>query len=586
MHRHILLFTFFFRALFADPIPYEIHFEGDIDPATLTVLQTASQMFKLQDRPPASVMALRTRAEADVAKITKGLQSLAYYSPDVHLQINTNYLPATVIYHIHKGPIYPIASFEILPGSDKCVYNFKEITSKDVGVCIGEPAYPKSILDAENELLTLLAEDGYPLAVVQKKEVVADQHYCSIGITFYVDPGPLIYFGTTEIQGLCKVKETFVRNKIYWDFGDIFDPQKIARTQCALEATGLFSGVSINYPEGLEDEHILPMQIQLTEAKHRRMGVGASITTQLGPGVGFEWENRNFSGSGEKVALRSYVWRKQQSVNLLYCKPDFLCSAQTFNWVYEVLQVQTKGFDETSLSLSGLVDRRLDSNSSFCYGGKVKQLYTKKTENNGASTLFKTPLHLRWSEVDQICDPTVGIALNFKVIPTLEITGDHSAYIINSLTTCIYHYLNYDQTFIAAAKVNIGTILGANPDTIPIPEKLFAGSPCTLRGYNYLTVSPLDAQGNPIGGLSLLIFSFELRKRATEEFGFVLFHDMGNVYRNPFPNFWEKYLQCTGVGLLYHTPAGPIRFDIAVPWNRRPGIDAAFQYYFSVGQAF
>ena len=41
-----------------------------------------------------------------------------------------------------------------------------------------------------------------------------------------------------------------------------------------------------------------------------------------------------------------------------------------------------------------------------------------------------------------------------------------------------------------------------------------------------------------------------------------------------------------GLGLRYFTPIGPFRLDVAVPLNRREGLDDAFQVYISLGQAF
>jgi translocation and assembly module TamA len=40
-----------------------------------------------------------------------------------------------------------------------------------------------------------------------------------------------------------------------------------------------------------------------------------------------------------------------------------------------------------------------------------------------------------------------------------------------------------------------------------------------------------------------------------------------------------------GAGVRYYTPIGPIRLDLALPVNRRPG-DDAFEIYIGLGQAF
>ena len=41
----------------------------------------------------------------------------------------------------------------------------------------------------------------------------------------------------------------------------------------------------------------------------------------------------------------------------------------------------------------------------------------------------------------------------------------------------------------------------------------------------------------------------------------------------------------TGLGVRYYTPIGPVRFDVAVPIDKRSE-DDAFQIYVSIGQAF
>ena len=41
-----------------------------------------------------------------------------------------------------------------------------------------------------------------------------------------------------------------------------------------------------------------------------------------------------------------------------------------------------------------------------------------------------------------------------------------------------------------------------------------------------------------------------------------------------------------GSGIRYYTPIGPIRMDVAVPLDRRDGVDDPFQVYVSLGQAF
>jgi translocation and assembly module TamA len=145
--------------------------------------------------------------------------------------------------------------------------------------------------------------------------------------------------------------------------------------------------------------------------------------------------------------------------------------------------------------------------------------------------------------------------------------------------------LTPDKRHVFAAKLMWGTIIGASRHDIPPPDRLFAGSENTLRGYRYMTVSPLGCDDKPLGGRSLFIYSLELRNRIGKNFGLVWFYDIGNVYKDFYPEFKKGMLQSVGLGLRYYTPIGPLRLDIAFPLNKRH-IDNRLEAYFSIGQSF
>ncbi|MCL5669822.1 MAG: outer membrane protein assembly factor, partial [Acidobacteria bacterium] len=85
--------------------------------------------------------------------------------------------------------------------------------------------------------------------------------------------------------------------------------------------------------------------------------------------------------------------------------------------------------------------------------------------------------------------------------------------------------------------------------------------------------------GYPIGGNALFLNSFELRvPLANNRLGVVVFHDMGNVYSTirkmrlfkisqSSPADFDYTVHAVGVGLLYNTPVGPLRFDVGYSLN-------------------
>jgi len=188
-----------------------------------------------------------------------------------------------------------------------------------------------------------------------------------------------------------------------------------------------------------------------------------------------------------------------------------------------------------------------------------------------------------------------------------------------------------------------GTLSATNAtcNPIPLPERLYAGGENSLRGFGINGAGPRDlTTGYPVGGSGVVVNSFELRMPPPvlplvgDSVSFVLFHDMGNVFRYPgdmfksIKNFrqpnqascynvtvppgttntstltgtcsFNNYIHAVGLGARYKTPVGPIRVDFS--WNLNPpvypvfddyttrppyvGKASHFNFFFGIGQSF
>ncbi len=577
----------FFCLNFASLCSYEVEFEGIHDSDQLELVQSASQLEKLKDSPPATLLGLKRRAEGDMANIVQALQSQAHYNAKAHFLIENN--RSRVIVKVEPGPVYPFAAFNI-----RYLQNEKEVSEdvlqcpinlEDLNIEIGSPALPETILTAEDILLDKLNLQGFAFASIKKRDVFADQKAQNVIVCLAVEVGPLTYFGPISIKGLERVKENFFYKKLRWCQGDLYNPKKLEKTQEALELSGLFRSVNITHAEEPVDGNLLPLEISVLEGKQRSIGFGLNYTTSLGPGITGEWEDRNILGEGQKLSVRSDIWQKLQQGNITYLIPDFGRQDQNLIWALDYQRERTKSFTENALSFSGIIERKLNEHLRVSYGGMYKRLRSQRSDFNGTFDLLKAPLGLRWTNIDSILEPTEGGTLQLKVIPSLQIFQPRFAYCINTFTGTFYQSLTKDKRHVFAVKLMLGSIFGASKHEIPPPERFYAGSESTLRGYRYLTVSPLGRNDKPLGGRSLFIYSLELRNRIGKNLGVVLFYDIGNVYTNFIPDFKDGVRQSLGLGLRYYTPIGPIRADIAFPLNKRH-IDNTCEVYFSIGQAF
>ena len=188
-----------------------------------------------------------------------------------------------------------------------------------------------------------------------------------------------------------------------------------------------------------------------------------------------------------------------------------------------------------------------------------------------------------------------------------------------------------------------GALLTTNASCNPIalPERMYAGGASSHRGFGINDAGPRDlTTGYPVGGSGVVVNTFELRLPPPtlpvvgDSVSFVIFHDMGNVFRYPgdmfksIKNFHQPdestcrnvslpagvtdpsvvtgtcnfnyYSHAIGLGARYKTPVGPIRVDFSYNLNppiypvfndytgHAPYVGQAghFQFFFSIGQAF
>jgi len=581
-----IILTLLFFAAWVSLDGYEVSFEGIENPDTLKLIQSTCQLEKLKESPPATVIGLKRRAEGDIKNIIQALQSQGYYDAKVAYQVDEE--GKRVIVQIEPGPIFPFVSFELhfFQDGERTPAFDDQICLEELGIQIGDPALPELILDAEDKILDFLNLNGYAFASIRKREVMADQQQKNVNVVMEIEIGPLAYFGPLTIIGLDRVKEAFIYKKLHWRKDELYDPRKVEKTQEELELSGLFRSVTITHEEQSDGGNLIPFTIHVVEGKQRSIGIGVSYVTSWGPGINLEWEDRNIFGEGQKLSFEADIWQRRQEGDLTYVIPDFRRKNQNLIFILDYEYEKTIGFTESTFSISGTIERKLTDKLRVYYGGMYKHIRSTDSDRNGTFDLLQVPLQLKWTNVDNLLDPTRGGMFHIKVMPTVQYLEPQFGYCLNTFTGSLYYSLTSDARHVLAGKLMLGTIIGASQNDIPPPERFYAGTQNALRGYKYLSVSPLNHHHKPIGGRSLMIGSLELRSRISKDFGWVFFYDVGNVFLRAYPDFRESVLQSVGLGIRYYTPVGPLRVDVAVPLNRRPHVDGPFQVYFSIGQTF
>lgn len=562
-------------------IEYEVEIPALPDGLT-PLLSSVSDSVGLKNNPPDSPGLLRRRMEGDIESFVDALRARGYFKAEVAGEVDTTVTPQTVRFMIKPGPRFVFDRPRLILKPDDPM--LQDRLRDTLGSLKSGDKYSSStILDVETALLERLKEQGRPSPATLERKVVADHATERVEVEFTIDPGPAATFGTTEILGLEDVSEEAVTPELAWKNGTPYDRRQVDKTREQLIRTGLFRSVRID-TDHAEGSDTVNMRISLLEAPHRSVRAGLWFFSDLGLGVTAGWTHRNILGAGQELRLDTEVSENLQRANSELILPRMWHPRQNLGLSAQYVHDLTDSYEATNLSLSAIA-RRPVSDVQVGYGLAYRLSEVDKDDSRRFN-LFSVPLLAEYSNADHLLDPSSGIALTSRIEPFTDIGNRETSFVLWSLTGRHYLPLNRDKTMVLATRGRYSLLAGSSRESIPEDMLLYAGGGGSVRGYAHQYAGELDEDDDPLGGVSAVDFSAELRFRINREYGFVLFADGGGAFSGRNPSEREEYFWGVGTGLRYFTPIGPIRLDVAVPLDRRSGVDDLFQVYVSLGQAF
>ncbi|MDH3232670.1 MAG: BamA/TamA family outer membrane protein, partial [Alphaproteobacteria bacterium] len=512
---------------------YSVSFEGVKDKGLRKALEANSNLVSLKDKPPPSLVALQRRAEGDLPRLRRVLRSRGYYVGTADIAIDGSRTPIRVTVKVKSGPLFKLGSYKVVftrPPPDGI-----KTDAKSLGLKIGGSAAAAPILSAESRLRTMLAARGHPLAKLIDRKAEADLRTSKLTVVLTMDPGPPVRFGKVTIGGLSRVAERFVRNRITWKRGARYDPRRVVETRKALVDSRLFSLIKITQAETLDAGGEMPIAFELKEAKHRSLGVGAKFSTSEGLGGEVFWEHRNLFGGGEALKAELKASFLGYGAAARFRKPDFFRSDQTLGLSAEFRDERTDAYKGRFVEAGPSVRRQIDRLHAAIVGLSVE--FSSITENGVTDTfyLLGVPMTLERDNTTDRLDPTDGDRISLTLTPYADLQGGRP-FAVARIGGSLYRPLTKDRRIIAAFRAAYGTVLGNRLRAIPANKRLYSGGGGSNRGYGFQMAGPIDLDGDPLGGRSLVEVGAELRIRVGKQFGIVPFIEGGRAYRGRTPD--------------------------------------------------
>lgn len=569
-------------------IAYDVTIAGVESDDLRSALEGVSRLLQLKDEPPPSVLALRRRAAEDADRMGRVLRSRGLYAGTVAVEIVAEAEPAGVTLTVTPGPLYGITEFSV-EYADPPPPDGADVprTMADLGIEKGQPAVSEDILAAVNKVTEILRQRGYPFGKALGQKARVDHAARSMAVTVQADSGPTAVYGETTFSGMTGVEAGYLRDQIPWRQGARFDQREVQALRRTLLDTGLFTTVSVKPADGVGANDALPVAVEVEEADHRSIGAGARFSSSLGLGTNLFWEHRNLLGRDEDFRAELDLSQQSRSLGAEFSKPTFLGRKNQFLRAdAEIAEEEFEAYDRTGAAAEVSVERRLSPTWTASVGTGVEYAVIDDDNDEHTSTLWGFPLHAWRDATDSKLDPRNGSRLDFAVTPYVGTYDDPVGFVKNRAEARFYQPLSDDEWTVLAGRVAIGAIFGSDRDAIPPDKRFYAGGGGSVRGYGYQLATDLDAANDPVGGKSLFEVGLELRRQVSETIGIVPFVEGGRAFASQMPSFGDGLFWGAGIGVRYFSPVGPVRFDVAVPLERRANVDDPFQIYISLGQAF
>jgi outer membrane protein assembly factor BamA len=602
----------------------------------------------------------------------------------------------TVKYVIEEGAQDRIGKYDIAGNKQVTLDTLRSLLSTEEG----QPYSAAAIAGDRDSLLTYYYSQGFDHATVGIVQTPETDKPNIINVTMHVTEGDQIFVNRVLVSGLHFTRASTVDQYITVKPGQPLDQTALLEMQRRLYNLTLFNEVNaaVQNPDG--DELRKDVLVQFSEAKRWDLSYGVGFQAQTGNpqtncpnpasliqlGINpttyeancgangktgasalvlFDVSRINLGGRNQSLTLRTQYGTLEQSAALIYSLPHVF-NSKTLD--FSLSGGYTNAQDVTTYAAS-----RLEGTMRFTHHPNRPNtlLYQftyrlVKVDPNSVQVapneipLVSEPVRVGGPGITWIRDtrrPTPldavgGTYTSSEEFITDKVFGSQANFNRLDETNASYYQFG-KRHYVLARNTRFGYERAFGEDQyeyIPLPERLYAGGAQSLRGFSINAAGPRDSQtGFPIGGAGAFVNNTELRFPNPNlpyfgtALGFVLFHDMGNVFdkssniwpsaiRIKQPHSWtckdlmlaeeiaenpslgtpentcnfDDFSHAVGLGLRYHTPIGPIRFDFSYNLNPpvypviitygthsdgspiEPYIGNAghFNFFFSIGQAF
>lgn len=446
----------------------------------------------------------------------------------------------------------------------------EEEVSKDFKNEPGKPFNQTILLEEKLLVERFFKNRGYPYVQVDQSFEINDQ---GATISYTIDRGPLVTIGDILFVGDVLTGVKPLQNALGIQTGEPYSEKKIVEGGLNLRRLGIFNAVTVE-PIGLEEKAtLIHLYVKVEERKPFVLDLETQFSTDQQYAGTLKFTNFNSFGWAKQTRLSLTGGLQKDRAELAWLDPRFF-GADVQMSLASWLDYEKRTIDTSIQTGGALAFFRQFRRFGFLGRYQLTKTYVTQGQSTDPNALRDNIL----SEVglsgsydirDSFADPTRGFFTLVGGKFFNEIRGLRADFA--KLRMVFSHYLSPLRRITFSSTFRIDRIQDLiRASSIPGRELFGLGGDDTIRGFREDRAGPLNAQGNPIGARTRLIFNEELQLRFFKTMQMALFYDGGTLTQAFDDINLSTYRHAFGFGLRYITPVGPIRADYGIILDKGP----------------
>jgi translocation and assembly module TamA len=516
---------------------------------------------KLDEEPcDAPQWRVEQQYRAAPAQIRDALQAYGYYEPAVDMAMTRDDGCWHVTLTIGVGEPVRLRRVELALMGD-AANDAAFIAARDeAGLVSGRNLEHGAYERLKLQWADLARERGYADArfVANRIDVYPDVHAADVELA--LESGARYAFGRVELKQAV-LTERLAGSYVTFREGEPYDTRRLTEVYGELAASGFFRTIDVRPLAPDAVARTIPVEIALTSAARIQQSYGIGFSTDTGPRLRFGRNNRRYNERGHQFGINAQLSPVISEVTANYRLPLRGSRSEWLNFDTGLKREDTETAESELIELGArrVLERRQDWTRTEMLSLRVEDF--EVADQAGRARLLLPGVDWTRIRADNAIRPQQGSRLSLELRAATDAVLSDTSFLQAIARGKWIWSLSRGRRFLVRGEV--GVTAKRDFDELPASVRFFAGGDNSVRGYEFKALGPVDAEGQVIGGSALATGSFEFEQPLTPRWSMAIFVDSGNAFESSRVDARTG----AGVGARWQSPLGPIRLDVAHPFD-------------------